>query len=222
MNGLSPGQVAELRQALEDSAARLARARSTAGQWRHSTPPAATEQAPRLLQALADALNACETAGLIVALEAGAAVTTAGYVLPVGDEPMFAGERYAARTALLTEFPPAPPRGGTLRTVLSGTLAGVMCPGSCRSMIPVMCGDVDRNGLDELTTAAAAIAEQQVAEGQCHSGHDPIQVGRPTSPEQTGPPCMDCRRWMTEAETLQATWTGPGQYICPRCAAKRP
>ena len=57
-----------------------------------STDPA------RLLEAVADALNACERNGLAVDLEHGAALTTRGYVLPVGDSRL--GSRWAVRQRL--------------------------------------------------------------------------------------------------------------------------
>ena len=66
-------------------------------------------QAPALLAALADALNACEKAGILVKLAHYAAITQYGYVLPVRDDDpgRGLGSRYAARTLLLTEFPVA-------------------------------------------------------------------------------------------------------------------
>lgn len=51
-----------------------------------------------LLAAVADALNACERHGLAVDLEHGAALTTRGYVLPVGDARL--GSRWAVRERL--------------------------------------------------------------------------------------------------------------------------
>ena len=57
--------------------------------------------APALLAAVADALNACEHAGITVKLAHGAVITEAGYVFAVGpgDAP------WAVRTRMLTEFP---------------------------------------------------------------------------------------------------------------------
>ncbi len=52
----------------------------------------------RLLAAVADALNQCERHGLVVDLEHGAALTTRGYVLPVGDCRL--GSRWAVRSRL--------------------------------------------------------------------------------------------------------------------------
>lgn len=59
-----------------------------------------------LLSAVADALNACEKAGVIVQLAHGAAITNEGYVLPVGGdgEVSMIGDRWVARTRALTEF----------------------------------------------------------------------------------------------------------------------
>jgi hypothetical protein len=54
--------------------------------------------AARLLPALADALNACERAGITVQLAHGAAWTRHGYVLPAGDPRI--GSLWAARPAL--------------------------------------------------------------------------------------------------------------------------
>jgi len=63
-------------------------------------PPAfaAASDASRLLAAVADALNQCEHHGLAVDLEHGAALTTQGYVLPVGDSRL--GSRWAVRQKL--------------------------------------------------------------------------------------------------------------------------
>lgn len=58
------------------------------------------QQARRLLEGIADALNACERAGIKVKLAHGAVITAMGYVLPLADEP----PRFKARTRLLTEF----------------------------------------------------------------------------------------------------------------------
>jgi hypothetical protein len=52
----------------------------------------------RLLGQVADALNACERAGLVVQLAHGTVVTGHGYVLPVGDPRL--GARWQARTLL--------------------------------------------------------------------------------------------------------------------------
>ena len=61
-----------------------------------------------LLARVADALNACERAGLAVDLEHGAALTAAGYVLPAGDARL--GCRWQARTRLPHDQ--APPSDG--------------------------------------------------------------------------------------------------------------
>ena len=60
--------------------------------------------APRLLSAIADALNAAERAGLAVNLAHGAASTSHGYVLPVGDGRL--GARWAARVKVPHEMSP--------------------------------------------------------------------------------------------------------------------
>lgn len=52
-----------------------------------------------LLAAVANALNACETAGITIHLKHGAVYTRHGYVLPVADA-------WVARTLLYTEFTP--------------------------------------------------------------------------------------------------------------------
>ena len=52
----------------------------------------------RLLTAVAEALNACERAGIAVDLEHGAALTSRGYILPVGEGRL--GSRWAVRTRL--------------------------------------------------------------------------------------------------------------------------
>ena len=64
-------------------------------------------EAWELLAGLADALNACEKAGLLVYLADGAAITNEGYVLPVGgaDDLPALGERWVARTRDLARFP---------------------------------------------------------------------------------------------------------------------
>ena len=66
-------------------------------------PPAFTSASDpaRLLAAVADALNQCERHGLAVDLEHGAALTTRGYVLPVGGCRL--GSRWAVRSRLETE-----------------------------------------------------------------------------------------------------------------------
>lgn len=64
-------------------------------------------EAWKLLKGLADALNACEKAGLLVYLADGAAITNEGYALPVGGagEVSMIGERWVARTRDLAKFP---------------------------------------------------------------------------------------------------------------------
>lgn len=66
-------------------------------------PPAfaSASDPSRLLAAVADALNACERHGLAVDLEHGAALTSRGYVLPVGDSRL--GSRWAVREKLPAE-----------------------------------------------------------------------------------------------------------------------
>ena len=49
----------------------------------------------RLLAAVADALNACERAGMPASLDYGVVVTEHGYVLPMGDPRL--GNRWQAR-----------------------------------------------------------------------------------------------------------------------------
>ena len=56
--------------------------------------------AERLLGAVADALNACQSAGIDVKLKHGAVITPYGYVLPA--------DRWVARTRTYTEFTPPP------------------------------------------------------------------------------------------------------------------
>jgi len=111
MSGWTPAQRDEFRRALEDQALTLARVRSAPSHWRYEPPAKAYDQAAGLLAAVADALNACEAAGLVVALEGGAVATHAGFILVVG-EPQICGERFVTRTPMLTEFPadddPAP------------------------------------------------------------------------------------------------------------------
>jgi hypothetical protein len=72
------------------------------GEWRATPEEAERADAQRLLSCLADALNACERAGITVKLAHGAVLTPVGYVLPVYPD---AGERFAVRTMALTEFP---------------------------------------------------------------------------------------------------------------------
>jgi hypothetical protein len=57
--------------------------------------------AEALLGAVADALNACQSAGMDVKLKHGAVMTQLGYVLPIGNG-------WAARTRAYTEFTPPP------------------------------------------------------------------------------------------------------------------
>lgn len=59
--------------------------------------------AGRLLAALADALNACERAGIMIDAPRDAVMTSHGYVLPVGGSRL--GARWAARTRLSAPFP---------------------------------------------------------------------------------------------------------------------
>jgi hypothetical protein len=58
--------------------------------------------AESLLGAVAEALTACEAAGIAVKLKHGIVTSREGYVLPVGDQ-------WVARTRAYTEF--APPAG---------------------------------------------------------------------------------------------------------------
>jgi hypothetical protein len=58
-----------------------------------------------LLTAVADALNACDTAGLRVKLKHGVVWSAGGYVLPLGED--LKAARWAARTRIYTEFSPA-------------------------------------------------------------------------------------------------------------------
>lgn len=51
-----------------------------------------------LLGSVADALNACEKAGIVVKLKHGAVMTRNGYVLPVGDG------KWGARTRAYSPF----------------------------------------------------------------------------------------------------------------------
>lgn len=80
---------------------------------RRKAPAKAVERAPAaspfpgaasLLAAVADALNACEHAGITVKLAHGAVITESGYVFAVGP----AGSPWAVRTRMLTEFPVIP------------------------------------------------------------------------------------------------------------------
>ena len=67
-------------------------------------------QAAGLLSAVADALNACEKAGILVQLAHGATITDQGYVIaPFDEDPGHLGQRWVARTRMLTEFPGAQP-----------------------------------------------------------------------------------------------------------------
>ena len=61
----------------------------------------AQPDAEGLLGAVADALNACQAAGIDVKLKHGAVMTQLGYVLPIGNG-------WAARTRAYTEFTPPP------------------------------------------------------------------------------------------------------------------
>lgn len=54
--------------------------------------------ASRLLAAVADALNACERAGIAVDPAHGAVLTDHGYVLPAGDTRL--GSRWTVRTRI--------------------------------------------------------------------------------------------------------------------------
>lgn len=53
-----------------------------------------------LLRALAEAMNACQDAGIKIHLRHGVVMTKEGYVLPIKD-------RWAPRTSVYTEFVPA-------------------------------------------------------------------------------------------------------------------
>lgn len=77
---------------------------------RRKAPAKAVERAPAarsalgaasLLAVVADALNACESAGITVKLAHGAVITESGYVFAVGPD----GSPWAVRTRMLTEFP---------------------------------------------------------------------------------------------------------------------
>jgi hypothetical protein len=62
-----------------------------------STYPATPEA---LLSALAEAMNACQDAGIKIRLRHGVVMAKEGYVLPIKD-------RWAPRTSVYTEFTPA-------------------------------------------------------------------------------------------------------------------
>jgi hypothetical protein len=70
-------------------------------------PDSALARAPELLAAVADALNACDRAGITTRLAHGAVLTAAGYVLRLAPRhgPGFAGDLWQVRTLGLTEFP---------------------------------------------------------------------------------------------------------------------
>ncbi len=70
--------------------------------------PPITADPARLLSAVADALNACENAGITVDLAGGAVMTPRGYVMAVGDDRL--GSRWQARARLWT--PLSPPDDG--------------------------------------------------------------------------------------------------------------
>lgn len=59
--------------------------------------------APKLLSFLADALNACERAGIPVSLDHGIVVTGYGYVLPLGEPRL--GNRWQARAKIDGGYP---------------------------------------------------------------------------------------------------------------------
>ena len=74
---------------------------------RRKTSPSQTMLPPgELLNDIAYVLNMAEVSGAPVELAHGAVLTDFGYVFRVGD---VYGQRWAARTRVLTEFPPAPP-----------------------------------------------------------------------------------------------------------------
>lgn len=60
--------------------------------------PQSAPDAHALLSAVAEALTACEAAGIPVKLKHGAVMTPLGYVLPLGDG------TWGARTLIWTEF----------------------------------------------------------------------------------------------------------------------
>lgn len=65
----------------------------------------------RLLAAVADALNACERAGIVIDSPASAVMTSHGYVLPSGDARL--GARWQARLRLRhAQTPPGDGEGG--------------------------------------------------------------------------------------------------------------
>ena len=66
--------------------------------------PLIAGDADRLLGAVADALNTCERAGVIVDLEHGAAMTRLGYVVPTGDGRL--GSRWGIRKRMWPAVPP--------------------------------------------------------------------------------------------------------------------
>lgn len=61
--------------------------------------------AGRLLGQVAEALNACERAGITVDSPVDAVMTSHGYVIAAGDPRL--GSRWAARTRLAAQFTPA-------------------------------------------------------------------------------------------------------------------
>ena len=63
-----------------------------------SQDPQPAPDTEALLSAVADALTACEAAGITVKLKHGAVMTPLGYVLPLGDG------KWGARTLVWTEF----------------------------------------------------------------------------------------------------------------------
>jgi hypothetical protein len=69
--------------------------------------PEMQRKAAALLSDVADALNACEAAGVMVRLRYDSVLSSWGYVLPLWERP----PRYAARSRLLAEFP-LPPGSG--------------------------------------------------------------------------------------------------------------
>lgn len=69
-----------------------------------SPSPVSRPDAAVLLSAVAEALNACEHAGITVRLAHGAVIADAGYVFAVGPD----GAPWAVRSRTLTEFPAVP------------------------------------------------------------------------------------------------------------------
>ena len=65
----------------------------------------ARPDASRLLGAVAEALNACERAGITIGSPKVAVMTSHGDVLPIGDERL--GARWAARARMPHEMSPA-------------------------------------------------------------------------------------------------------------------